>query len=167
MVEWIYSVCYQKVSLGFDSGQVDSKSVKLVFTASLLDVEQYLRNWAKPPPCVVDWWAGAAWIEATWRIKCNNNDTPSICPIKSVEYAWPQKTLQHKQAFFFNALLFFSARLFLPTQWRVYGPVNLISFNSYNTYCITLDIEIPNLFTTIYNIVKNLKIYCTAFSVWV
>ena len=36
-----------------------------------------------------------------------------LCPIKSVEYAWSQKTSQQEQTFFFNAILFFSARLLL------------------------------------------------------
>ena len=40
-----------------------------------------------------------------------------ICPIKSVEYAWPQTAKKNfatrAKFFFFNALLFFSARLFL------------------------------------------------------
>ena len=42
-----------------------------------------------------------------------------IHPIKSVEYAWLQKLFQQELTFFFNALLFFSACLFLVYLWRV------------------------------------------------
>ena len=45
MVETIYSVCYWNVSLGFDSGRVDPKTMKLVFTASLLDFEELKGLW--------------------------------------------------------------------------------------------------------------------------
>ena len=40
-----------------------------------------------------------------------------ICPIKFVEYAWPQNNLRNKsKIFFFNAFLFFGTRLFLVTK---------------------------------------------------
>ena len=45
----------ETVGSGAIPDRVKPKAIKLVFTASLLDVQQF-KNSEKPPPCVVDRW---------------------------------------------------------------------------------------------------------------
>ena len=47
------------VNLGLIPGGVKPKTKKMVYAASLLDVQQK-RNSVKPPSCVVDSWADVA-----------------------------------------------------------------------------------------------------------
>ena len=75
-----------------------------------------LLNW-KLTACLFSSWLVCSricrFVRSAWLFSSAFTRSKNMSNYKSVENAWPQKLFQQEQFFFFNALLFFSARLLL------------------------------------------------------